>query len=56
MNINSSLLFDEVYRLGHSLYDGVSKDRLSDESRSLSAFNTILYDLTGTAFNCDVIL
>lgn len=56
MNINSSLLFDEVYRLGHSLYDGVSKDRLSDESRSLSAFNTILYDLTGTAFNCNVIL
>jgi hypothetical protein len=45
MEIDSSLLSSEVLRLGHSLYDGVSKDRETDESRSLSAFNIILYDL-----------
>lgn len=56
MEINSSLLFDEVYKLGYSLYEGVSRDRETDESRSLSAYNTILYDLTGTAFNCDKII
>lgn len=51
MEIDSSLLSSEVWRLGHSLYDGVSKDRETDESRSLSAFNSILYDLTDKAFN-----
>ena len=56
MDIDSSLLSSEVFKLGHSLYDGLSKDRETDESRSLTAYNTILYDLTGQAFNCSKII
>lgn len=56
MDIDVSMLFDEVWKLGCSLYNGVSKDRETDESRSLTAYNTILYDLTGQAFNCSKII
>lgn len=55
MNINKQQLVDETAKLGNSLYNGLSYDRVGREWSSFLAMNSIIANLTGYCLNHNII-